>query len=125
MSTNNEGWVKFSEREPRQEDYPIWVAYEDGTVGWSTGYFKAGTRWQRAIRPAPPKEETQREKDEEAFHCWYKNTTGYVSTREGWHAALNYERADVAKLFRNMETPPGMKDEHDLLKTIHKRCTPS
>lgn len=123
MSTDN--WIKFSEREPRPEDCPIWVATDRGNVVLIPDNTRLpsggrGIHWQRAIRPAPPKEETQYEKDDaarlEAYRVLvppYTYAQGGGWFREGWHAALRYERAEDLKLLNAGD-----------LYALRKRCTP-
>lgn len=51
---------------------------------------------ERAPLPEPPKELTQREKDQEVYWRWINSRIEYTTTAETWHAALAYRDAQNA-----------------------------
>ena len=101
MNTQNDGWIKMSERKPTE--FPVWGAFELSGINSGikvVSFYDRGilphpvTHWKPAILPEPPKKElTQRELDEKAHDMWYSGSglanwndpTGHI-----WHAALAY-----------------------------------
>lgn len=114
MTTTND-WIKRSDREVTATDCPVWYAQQlggavDVRMSFNAEYihgYDSITHWRpaKADIPAPPKEPTQRERDEAAFAGWDKSGDGYSwhtqsggNRRSTWHAALAWERAEIAKL---------------------------
>jgi hypothetical protein len=106
MTTTND-WIKMSERKPTEADLPL-ILGRNNSYGWTMQYcyetlvcLDDWTHWFPQSRPpAPPKEQTQRERDEAAYMTWFITTdlsAGY-NTRWAWHAALAWERAEIAKM---------------------------
>lgn len=127
-------WIKMTERRPTQADLPVWCANRNREVflleledepDW--GYL---THWRHAKAdiPEPPKEETQKEKDGAAFRLWCfcGNEDAFPSTDDIWHAALAYERAEVAKMLpvfsplTNWEAV--VRKSRESLESIRARC---
>lgn len=130
MSTQNR-WVKKSEREPTPEDLPVWLSASNrkgvclvyNTI-CSEYISEHTTHWCSAAAdiPAPPREKTQLERDDEAHDAWWK-TVDRLGTRHAWHAALAYERAEVGKMLPSSE--PATYNAHyatEVIKAIRARC---
>lgn len=108
MNTEND-WIKMTDRRPTEADLPVWV-YDDGEGHVIRGpqlyrdsmpFLDAWTHWKSADIPAPPpREETQEEGDYAALVEWGRdeNIQPLFTVRKTWHAAIAYERAEVAKL---------------------------
>lgn len=103
-----ETWIKTSERAPTEADLPVWVFFAndksdrgphllDG-VPAVVGF----THWRPAKDdvPEPPREEAQADRDENALSRWAtgRSIVDAFAMRATWHAALAYERAEVAKM---------------------------
>ncbi len=123
MTTNNDGWIKMSERKP--DKFPVWYfRSEDGLIilmDYETSY-NTFTHWQPATLPAPPKKElTQREKDEEAFVY----TAGNNTPLGAWHAALAYRDRQNAEDLGNVLCMPEGKTSVPHLEAVtnlRRRC---
>ncbi|MBS0328251.1 MAG: hypothetical protein JSR30_00230 [Proteobacteria bacterium] len=108
-ATNEEGWVKLSERKPTKEDAiyreNIEVIYPNGWRGWDSwksadiDRINKWAYWRRL--PPPPKEpspeEIQAQDDEKAFEATleqYRKRSGWAASevKEFWNAALAYDR---------------------------------
>lgn len=106
----NTQWIKTADRAPTEADLP--VIFET-TLKLDAGRYyvpahslgaldglkdsKKYPRWMHI--PEPPKEETQAGRDIDAFAAWSKcPPSGYLEPCVAWHAALAYERAEVAKM---------------------------
>lgn len=87
MNTTNNEWIKFSDRKPVEADFPIWVYdVRDNLVLLFQNpvptFHRDRTHWKKGpqLPVPPPKELTQREKDEEAnqriHDVWYSTTVG-------------------------------------------------
>lgn len=107
---NTTQWIKTSECAPTEADLPVWAWYE-GMAMPSTFQFippEYVTHWRpaKADIPAPPKEETQAEKDDAAFHAWYHDdgTIACGAHMTTWHAAIAWERSQVAGVLPDMQT---------------------
>lgn len=109
MSTQN--WIKMSERKPMPADLPVLLETRLSINGAryfvvahsmdSVDGMAACGNYERWLRiPAPPKEETQYDKDEQALRHWCAehNFNPLFTERKYWHAALAYERAEVERL---------------------------
>lgn len=86
MNTENNEWIKMSERKPTTEDFSgCAVEYANPAIRGRTIHYiqlhaDGHTHWRKIPLPdLPPKELTQREKDEEAnqriHDAWYSATT--------------------------------------------------
>jgi hypothetical protein len=106
----NTQWIKTADRAPTEKDYPIWL-WATSAVGrreacivhsltCSAYTGVENTHWRPAKDdiPEPPKEKTQWEKDRTAWQSWYNAPGCNVATVTAWHAALAYEREQVAKM---------------------------
>lgn len=131
MSTNNDRWIKASERKATEDDLPVWVCDRGGRRHLFDGCLP-GDVWEywkpaAADIPAPPKEPTQDERDTDARRDWIDKTeVRFVTVGNAWHAALAYERAEVSKLL-----PPvrplvsygtGITAATDSVEAIRARC---
>jgi hypothetical protein len=110
----NTQWIKTSDRAPTEADSPVWV-YDSNVPNGAPlkgpmllmccPSAEAWSHWRpaKADIPEPPREETQRDKDEDAFGRWL-NAVQCMPTPKGdvWHAACAYtrkdEREEVAKM---------------------------
>lgn len=138
MNTNQE-WIKMSERKPTVTEFPIWASTKAGNVvlyDKDESYFildcpEFASHWRPAAAdiPAPPKEETQVNKDTKAYVEKYgcaspsmvlKGATCYTS--DIWHAALAYERAEVAKLLPDDSDHFSAQYYRGVIETIRARC---
>lgn len=112
MTTTND-WIKMSDRKPTEADLPVWaespkwVEPEKPRLIWSLSVLFSpncipARSWKTARDiPAPPKEQTQRERDEAAFKEFCEDTEAAQhngACSPSWHAALAWERAEIAKL---------------------------
>lgn len=111
MTTTND-WIKSADRLPMGPFAQVWAFWKDGTVSlskkpadeswqhWCEVMESALVAWQPCDIPAPPKEQTQRERDEAAYKAWLDGVTisAPYHVRSDWHAALAWERAEIAKL---------------------------
>lgn len=102
MNTNNDGWIKMSERKPTNANGSIWlysIYAEPGyavvhTVDCSAFQENPWTHWKPAVLPAPPaKELTQREKDDKEGRLYALGMPGSSVAIDVWHAALAYRDA--------------------------------
>lgn len=101
-------WIKMTDRAPTEADLPVWAwfAYDKECRGpylFDEQLCMDGvTHWRPAKDdvPEPPREETQAEKDDVGFHAWYRDdgTVECGAHMTTWHAALAYEREQVAKM---------------------------
>jgi len=110
MNTKTD-WIKMTDRRPTEQDLPIllWNDRVPKAKYCSTNNvlrcqlgLTCFSHWMPA--PEPPREETQYDKDRAAFQSTQRygieNAPWYT-----WHAALAYERAEVAKML-----PPERSD---------------
>ena len=102
MNTQNV-WIKRSEREPGNFDWPLFAGYYEATLGWTElvvhreGPIGNATHWRSIKCDPPPRELTQRERDEETIgnivvSYRYSGPTRQVAE------AIYAERREVAKL---------------------------
>jgi hypothetical protein len=131
MSTDN--WIKMSERQPTERDYPIWVYSSafpaDIDRRERGGIIEPVTHWKRAEpTPAPPKEKSQKELDEEAYmNVAVRNTALNWTTNRAWTAALAWEREQVAAILKtNIGATSAAEWDKNLFERIinplRKRC---
>ena len=132
----NTQWIKTSDRAPTEAESPVWV-YDSNVPNGAPlkgpmllmccPSAEAWSHWRpaKADIPEPPKEETQEDKDEAAFGCWL-NSMQCMPTPRGdvWHAALAYEREQVAKMLPDplRKSPLSLGETYDMIKAIHARC---
>lgn len=95
------GWIKMSERKPTEADLPVmYGAWADDWVCVSsavnTSPHPSYTHWMRAPAP-PPREPTQFQRDNAAYHEWHRNANG-AGTLFAFEAGIAYERAEIAKM---------------------------
>ena len=98
----------MTDRAPTEADLPLWAwfAYDKECRGpylFDEQLCMDGiTHWRpaKADIPEPPREETQRDRDEAAWIEWRDSDPqgGLPFADETWHAALAYERGEVLKL---------------------------
>lgn len=143
MSTNNDGWILMSERKPTQEDVPLWLALpksgrdyalsHDGVLLAESAellYDRGATHWKPAAAdiPAPPREQTQAEKDEAELKRWCaeQDDSPLFTEKKYWHAALAYERAEVGKMlppYRQLVSyGTGIIEAEKAIEAIRARC---
>ena len=102
MNTQNV-WIKRSEREPGKFDWPLFAGYYDATLGWTEFVVHRecpignATHWRSIKCDPPPRELTQRERDEATIgnivvSYRYSSPTRQVAE------AIYAERREVAKL---------------------------
>lgn len=116
-------WIKMTERRPTKADLPVWGVNKDLAVflleleeddpDWE--YL---THWRsaKADIPEPPREETQYDKDRAAFIHW---DAGFAyNPAVAWHAAIAYERAEVAKMLPHFH---GL-NQNSYIESIRARC---
>ena len=116
-------WVKMTDRRPTEQDLPVWAWYSDIDGPWIVREISlvggTQTHWRPAAAdiPEPPRGETQREKDQEAFvKCEYR------TMQDQWHAALAWERGEVAKMLPPWNTPDSVHDAARIIESIRARC---
>ncbi len=117
MNTQNDGWIKMSERMPQEEHFPVWWCH-DGNVALAREALDwiPSVYWQCANIPAPPaKEKTQREMDEEAFRSWLWRAMPFDAV-DAWHAALAYRDK------QNAEDLAGYATTHESILRAKRRC---
>ncbi len=107
MNTQND-WIKMSERRPTGADLPVWFYWPNGEISFVTrGPAEASqaTHWKKADIPAPPKPESQRERDIAAFeqHCRKRWGTAPMDQEDSWLQALDHERAWFRKELEKIE----------------------
>lgn len=107
-------WIKMTDRRPTEQDLPVWVYSNDGALqGINLMHIvtDAWPYWRPAKDdiPEPPMEETQEDKDEAAWRSWQNDSIGGAFTHDAWHAALAWERGEVAKM---------LPVSHEVAKTI-------
>ena len=105
MHTENQ-WIKTADRQPRADEYPVWVNSEKLGTFLRTdarGFEKEWEYWQPAnIPPPPPCEPTQDEQDIKAAHkhangIW-SNEENLAAATRGYLAGLRAERSAIAEL---------------------------
>jgi hypothetical protein len=121
-------WIKMTDRRPTEQDLPVW-AYKTGEQPYLCAITKPHSYWThwrpaKADIPEPPREETQWDKDESAFRRYNHSGNGCSQSaaftgwtkalNEYWHAALAYERAEVAKMLPKVIS-------HDPAATVYHR----
>lgn len=112
-------WIKVSEFGwPKDHQYPVDMADANTKQvhRWRNHYdmerceplWQGYTHWRPARDdvPKPPREKTQRDKDEDRYAEWYGDYfgEGYDCHLDTWHAALAYEREQVLKLLPESES---------------------
>lgn len=106
-------WIKMQDRRPTEQDLPVWAwfAYDKECRGpylFDEQLCMDGvTHWRPAKDdiPEPPKPEpTQRERDQGEFNAWWDPLRNVPHCADAWHAALAYERAEVAKMLPDKNT---------------------
>jgi hypothetical protein len=124
----NTQWIKTSDRAPTEADLPVWAYYKGSSSPLSMidGFAPTGcTHWRPAKDdiPEPPQEETQAEKDNTAFSNWCMTDApcGW-GTQEVWHAALAYEREQVAKMLPMYQAPCSIAWLERAIESIRARC---
>lgn len=133
MNTQNDGWIKMSERKPTASECEAGV-----TIGrWKGGKWQTDNGWHHdewgpgwthfhvPRLPEPPKkEQTQRELDEEAFQGWYDETPDHLTALgHVWHAALAYRDKQNAEDVKNLWISPDMPHATcDAIKNLRRRC---
>ena len=107
----NSQWISFKDRKPSAGDYPIIVcgSSERGrllpmrVITGLDEYDPCRTHWMPSQLLEPPKKElTQTEKDQSEYEhyigsCDPCNAEGHI-----WHAALAYERKEIAGIIRQI-----------------------
>lgn len=106
MNTTNNEWIKFSDQQPVEADFPLF-AWNATAAPCGEHYFhfpianfsESWTHWRRSQKVAPPpKELTQRQKDMEAnqriHDAWYSTTVG-VSLEEFAQRIRADERREI------------------------------
>jgi len=132
MTTNNDGWIKMSERKPTWADFPIWIY---GREGGHPGPFvrqeftnhEVYAFWKNASTlPNPPaKELTQREKDGEAFKRWYDTAKYDCVPRDAWETALAYRDKQNREDLRHVAGlcyDTSDSQQSAALADLHRRC---
>lgn len=112
-------WIKMSDRQPTEKDLPVEYYSQNNLFSdrrWirfhSLRDWRTATHWRHHESvPLPPAEPTQHEKDVAAWNNLICSNSEYPYPRNAWHAALAYERAEVAAL---LEEPD--------FKAIRARC---
>lgn len=117
----------MTDRAPTEADLPVWVSdTKDGQVTFLAILpCHVWTHWRPAKddMPEPPREETQADKDCAAYRLWMGNLR-CKDEDLCWHAALAYERAEVAKMLPPpiSESVWSMRDVYDAIESIRARC---
>ena len=135
----NTQWIKTADRAPTEADLPVWLQLDKGSAFFHESvngvtlmeaprmliFVTAGSiAWRpaKADIPEPPREETQRDNDCKAYTKWFLNNPAYAEA--AWHAALAYERAEVAKML-----PPPLskntltvRETYNAIEAIRARC---
>jgi len=100
-------WIKMTDRRPTEADLPVWAwfAYDKECRGPylfdEQLCMDDVTHWRPAKDdiPEPPKPEpTQRERDQGEFNAWWDPLRNVPHCADAWHAALAWERGEVAKM---------------------------
>ena len=108
MTTTSTPWRSVKTDPPKLEDFPVVACnkYRSRAVFWEHDHhWSAGQceydYWRSIKCDPPPRELTQREKDEEAFKAWRKSEAHWADAAipfsDVWHAALAWEREAVEK----------------------------
>lgn len=99
MNTKTD-WIKMTDRRPTEADLPVWVFYKGAMrpILYTVEPPSYMTHWRPAAPdvPEPPMERTQYERDRDAFIHWDDGLSDNLAA--AWHAAIAYERAEVAKM---------------------------
>ncbi len=107
--TTNTVWHWTKNDPPKPEDFPL-IAWgmECERVIWTAHDLKflhsladdgRATHWRSIKADPPPREQTQRERDEEAFNTFWTRHPNYTAMlgKDLWHAVLAWEREAVVK----------------------------
>jgi hypothetical protein len=122
----NNQWIKTSDRAPTEQDLPVWGWHKEMMMPMTFTYIPGTliTHWRpaKADIPEPPNEETQWEKDRTAWESWFNAPDCNGATVTAWHAALAYEREQVAKMLAPIAT--SFLDMHScgIIEAIRARC---
>lgn len=116
----------MSETKPEYADLPVWAFYKGlmrpllYTLP-PPAYF---THWRPAEMdiPSPPKEETQEDRDLEAFHEWRQEPNHFASREETWLGAIAYERAEVAQMLPYSPKLWSLDNIAKTIEAIRARC---
>ena len=126
MSTNND-WILMSERKPTVADLPVWTWHKEINGGQVIAYTSVlpghPTHWKPVDIPAPPREKTQEDKDNDALLEWI-GALGLPPTNVCvWEAALAYERAEVNKMLPDRpQIELGRGELVAVIEAIRARC---
>jgi hypothetical protein len=130
-------WTKFSDRLPPEDYDDVFVETKPGHIAiWKRvntinntwkDYTESGGRWHPITYPElPPREETQADRDGDQFDAWYKMEAvafpvGAIRPCDAWHAALAWERAEVAKALNTLCLAV-INEDRTVWENLRKRC---
>ncbi len=124
-------WIKRTEREPGISDLPIVTGYRYDTDGWQqSAWFcvppktsdSPYTHWRSIKADPPPRELSQREKDEEAYGKWCSNPNLAHNMNWAWHAALTYRDKQISELARYYGQDPCIGSRDRFMDALYKLC---
>lgn len=125
-------WTKFSEKLPEESVEAVYVITAAGRLvvwlrnntpnnSWAD-YSSEPLHWHPIIYPElPPREETQHEKDRAAYRAWVHKGEWAFSPQHSWHMALQWERAEVAKLVSQIHPKP-YPEVGQTMAILRRRC---
>ena len=124
MSTQSP-WRSVKNDPPKASDGPIVVGRWNSLGNWDEWVSYAGTaevpvtHWRSIKCDPPPREQTQRERDEAAFSEWKKGID-WGTFNECWHDALKWEREAVENELRIRLIDEGYDPEGEAVGVIER-----
>lgn len=136
MSTQNDGWIRFIDRQPTAEEFKRGVvagSYRNGE--WSKSSIFENARWDKdrthfmVIHEPPKKEMTQAELDSEAFTnaCglpipFHSPQMGHAYISDVWHRALAYRDAQNREDLERIGMPLMHTDAMSIYANLRRRA---
>jgi hypothetical protein len=128
MGENN--WIKMSDLQPTESDYPIWAHDDTAREGlmktWHIILPPVRTEfshWMNATKiPAPPVKEITRDKSDFAIYSAWWNLNAFSPKADSWPAwaaAINSERSSIRALIAKYRT--GELPAPELIRQLQER----
>lgn len=130
----NTQWIRTADRAPTEADLPVWVwRFGDSNTpviihNLAFGGLYRITHWRpaKADIPEPPNDKTQFDSDQSELSRWlFAQWSGVMpSPYDTWHAALAYEREQVAKMLPTKSNLGAydVAEMYDAIEAIRARC---